>query len=331
VTAPLVTAVVVAWNPGDSLHACIECLRASAHAAAIGLQIVIVDNASTDSAVASVPLESGDVVVRNPVNAGYGAAAAQGISRAGAAWVLLVNPDCRVEIGFLPAMAAAIRSATADVATLVPDMRFASSPTVVNCRGIGVDEAGVPFEIGAGTDAMAAPVPDEPFGGSSGCCLLRTEALRAVGGVEVAFFAYLEDVDLAWQLRRAGFRAVFVPEAVALHEGSASTREGSTLKTYLVARNRRLLFRLDGPGGARARLWRLVVEAGHGTVATATGSGFAGWRGRAAALRLRRYAAFVRRARMVAQPTTTSPRLEPRATLPATLKRKLALRRDLHR
>src|SRR5581483_11425482 len=79
---------------------------------------------------------------------------------------------------------------------------------------------------------------------------IRRDALAAVGGLEPLYFAYLEDVDVGWRLRKKGYRAIVVPRAVALHEGSASTGEGSWLKTFLVARNRRALFRLHGPRGA---------------------------------------------------------------------------------
>jgi GT2 family glycosyltransferase len=319
--SPELSAVIVTWNPGSSLADCVEALRGSAQTSGVRLQTVVVDNASTDGAVESLTCSPHDVVVRNSVNAGYGVAAAQGMHRAAAPWILLLNPDCRVAEDFVGALLDAAGRAGDDIATLVPDMRFAANPMVVNCRGIGVDDTGVPYEIGAGLDVSGAPVPGQPFGGSSGCCLLRTEALRVVGGVEVAFFAYLEDVDLSWQFRKAGFRTQFVPGAVALHEGSASTREGSSLKTYLVARNRRLLFRLNGPHTARARVARTVVEIGHGVVSSLSGAGLAPWRGRVAALTLRRYGRFARKARSLRiEPAHVS--FSPRPSLRATLRRK---------
>lgn len=322
--------MVVTWNPGPALAACLDHVRRSASAAGTDVQVVVVDNGSTDGTLDELRLDPGDVVVRNGANAGYGLAAAQGIARASARWVLLLNADCRVDEGFFAAMHAAAARAGDDVATLVPDMRFASDPSVINCRGVGVDEIGVPHEVDAGLPADRAPVRKDVFGGSSGCCLLRVAAVRAVGGPEPVFFAYLEDVDLAWRLRRAGYRAVFVPGAIALHEGSASTREGSALKTYLVARNRRLLFRLNGPHSVRARLWRLPVETGH-LVVSLSGSGLAAPRGRLGALRLRRYADFVRRSRAASDTISREPPLVSRTSLAATLARKRSLRRHLNR
>ncbi len=170
--------------------------------------------------------------------------------------------------------------------------------------------------------------PRDVFGGSSGACLLRLDAVRRVGGVEPAFFAYGEDVDLAWQLRRAGYRALLVPEAIAYHEGSASVGGESPLKAFLVARSRRLLFRLDGPHTAAARLRRTFVDLAHGSVMTLLGAGAAPWLGRLDALRVRRYLKFVRRSRAMTEPRV-EPELARSRPLREVLHGKLAARREM--
>jgi N-acetylglucosaminyl-diphospho-decaprenol L-rhamnosyltransferase len=321
-TAPDVSAVVVAWNSGDSLVACADSLRDAASRADARLQLVVVDNASDDDAVERIELTAADVLVRNPVNGGYGLAASQGLARAEAPWALLANPDLVVSPTFFEHLLAAARSAPESVAALVPEMRYAARPDVVNCRGITMDEAGIPAEIDAGKRAVAADGPCEPLGGSSGCCLLRIEAVRSLGGLELAYFAYLEDVDLAARLARAGYGARLVPAAVSWHQGSASAGPTSPLKTFLVARNRRILFRLEAPSTLGARLARLPVELGHGLVSSTFSSVTAPWRGRLDAVRLHRYTAFVHRARTTYDDRSTRPRLTRRATLLETLRRK---------
>lgn len=324
-TAPQVSAVIVAWNAGDTLATCVESLRESARQAAAALQVVVVDNASSDGAVDALGLESPDVVVRNPVNAGYGVAATQGMARSDAPWVLLLNPDLVVEPGFFGAMLAAAGRAGAQVATLVPELRFSARPDIVNCRGLTVDEVGIPAEVDAGSRVTRrASSGASILGGSSGCCLLRVEHVRRLGGPEPAFFAYLEDVDLALRLRCAGYDAVFVPEAIGFHVGSASTGARSPLKVHLVARNRRLLFRLHGPRSLRATGWRTVVDLAHAAYST-VGTPAAPWTGRVEALRFRRYTAFLRRARKRAEPCDAAFPRPPRASLSSTLRRKRAV------
>jgi hypothetical protein len=295
------------------------------------LQLIIVDNASNDASVEALGLGDDDVCVRNPLNAGYGVAAAQGMSRASAAWVLLVNPDVVVEPRFFGALVGVMQRADDDVATLVPELRYASERELINSRGITVDDVGVPAEIDMGA-ALSPSMPSRAvLGGSSGCCLLRADVVRELGGPEPAFFAYLEDVDLALRLQRAGYRAEYVPGAVAWHEGSAFTGGNSPLKTYLVARNRRVLFRLHGPHTLRARLWRIVIDIGHGVVSSLYGAGASPWIGRLAALRLRPYTRFLSRSRAAYDSNVSPPPLTPRARLRDTFRRKRTASRVLRK
>jgi GT2 family glycosyltransferase len=324
-TASRVSAVVVTWNAGESLLSCCDSLRASASASGTVLQLVVVDNASSDGSVERLDLEDHDVCLRNPLNAGYSVAVSQGIARSEADWLLLVNPDVVVARDFFEKLLEAATAAPPSVATLVPELRFSFAPDVVNCRGLTVDEAGIPAEVDAGMPIATPPRPTAILGGSSGCCLLRAAAVRAVRGPEPAFFAYLEDADLALRLSRAGHEALFVPAAVAQHEGSASTGGRSALKTFLVARNRRLLFRLNGPYDPRARAWRSAVELGHAVVSTLRGTRAAPWTGRLDALRLRRYTRFVRDSRAAYDVDLRPPELTPRASLRSTLRRKRAI------
>ena len=324
-SAPEITVVIVSWNSRESLPASVGALRRSAAAVGMPLEIVVVDNASADDSRRLAAEAGVDIVVENGLNAGYVVAASQGIALAHGTWIMLANSDLIISEGFVGTMLDAARSAAPDVACLVPDIRYAANPSVVNSRGIEVDEIGIPAESNAGREADTLDGWVEVFGPSTSACLIRQAALAAVGGLEPLYFAYLEDVDVAWRLRKKGYRALVVPGAVALHEGSVSTGEGSWLKAFLVARNRRVLFRLHGPPGLRARALRTVTEIGHATVQTLSGSGTAPLRGRCAALRTRRYTRFLRRSNQVTGiPDDARVVLAPRRTLHEALRRKRA-------
>jgi GT2 family glycosyltransferase/glycosyltransferase involved in cell wall biosynthesis len=320
-TSSDLSAVLVAWNSGDSLRCAVDALRRSADEAGASLQIVIVDNNSTDGSVTDVTPGTADAVIRNPVNAGYATAAAQGTSLATGEWVLFINPDVLVDADFVPALLAAARDVPPHVATLVPELRFTSNPGVVNSRGVTVDDVGVPAEVDAGAAAEESRSPSDVFGGTTGCCLVRAQALRSVRGLEPCYFAYLDDVDLSQRLQRSGFGARFVSDAVAYHEGSASLGRGSAVKAYLVARNRRLFFRLHGPHTVRARFWRTIVETGHAAVSMLSGAGLAPLRGRMDALRVRNYTSFLLRSRAL-DDVVANPPYSPRTGLLETLRRK---------
>ncbi len=330
-TSPDLSVVLVAWNSGDSLHRAMEAIQLSARDTGGEIELVVIDNASTDGAVDRLAHSSTHTVVRNPLNVGYGVAAAQGASLARAPWLLFINPDVIVAKSFVQALLDAMREAPAEVATLVPDMRYTSNPSLINCRGVTVDEIGIPAEVDSGLEADDTVAPAHVFGGSTGCCVVRASALSSVGGFELVYFAYFEDVDLAVRLHEAGYTARFVPAALVFHEGSASVGEGSPLKTHLVARNRRLFFQLNGPRTIRASTWRLLVETGHAVVSIVSGPSIRPVTGRADALRQHAYLRFARASRRLDGAAVTAPPYSPRPGLIATLRRKRKVSREVRR
>jgi hypothetical protein len=294
---PDVSCVLVAWNAGHAVGRCIGSVRRAAAHAGVQVQVIVVDNASNDDCCAGLELKEGDRLIANPVNVGFGAAVALALPHVAADWAMLTNTDLAVSQDFFVALRPSLANAARDVATLVPEMRFSGAMETINTRGVALDRLGVPREVDAGVPVTRPPSAMPPLGASSGCCCLRMEALAAVRGVEPGYFAYLEDVDLAVRLARAGFRAELVPAAVAYHEGSGGVGAVSPTKTWLVARNRRLLFALEGPRAARTRVGRAAVEIGHAAVSALLSRSAAPISGRADALRLRRYTRFVRRSR----------------------------------
>src|SRR3954454_20430785 len=84
--------------------------------------------------------------------------------------------------------------------------------------------------------------------------------LELIGGFDRGFFLYLDDADVGWRARMAGWRALYVPEAVVWHDHSATTKHGSGFKYFHVGRSRvRLL--------ARNADRRLLIRHGLGMIA----------------------------------------------------------------
>ena len=88
--------------------------------------------------------------------------------------------------------------------------------------------------------------PEEIFGVTAAAALYRLSMLAQLcqgpaRPFDERFFAYIEDVDLDWRMRWLGWKAWYVPTAVAYHRHSASFGVYSPLKVMLVERNRALL------------------------------------------------------------------------------------------
>ena len=85
-------------------------------------------------------------------------------------------------------------------------------------------------------DLPAEPIP--VFGPSAGAAAYRRDLLLELEGFDPAYFAYLEDADLAWRARMRGARAVWVPRARVRHRVSATAGRASPFQRRLLARNR---------------------------------------------------------------------------------------------
>jgi GT2 family glycosyltransferase len=80
-----------------------------------------------------------------------------------------------------------------------------------------------------------------------GAALLRTDAVRSVGGVPAEYFLYYEDTDLSWRLRRAGFSIRYCPAAIVDHLHSATSDQKSPAFAYYNQRNQLLTVVRNAP------------------------------------------------------------------------------------
>jgi GT2 family glycosyltransferase len=238
---PAISIIVVAYRHREALALALDsCLEAAARTPG-GAELLVIDNGGLAPFVRErwpslEILEPGE-------NLGFAGAVQLGLGAARGDWIALVNDDARIEPDSLARLLQA-GAANAHIGSVAAQVRFEADPSRVNSAGISVDALGAATERLAGLPVAAASQPAEVFGACGCFALYRREMLEQLGGFDARFFAYLEDVDVAWRARAAGWSAVYEPRAVALHQGSASTGEGSRGKYFLVGRNRvRLLAR----------------------------------------------------------------------------------------
>jgi GT2 family glycosyltransferase len=230
-----VSIVVVAYRQRDPL---IESLQACVAAAAEvpgGAELIVVDNGGLADLVRERCPEARVIV--SGANVGFAGGVNRGIASASGRWIALVNDDARVEAGALAAAVAA-GERDAGVGAVATQVRFESAPGVINSAGIEVDSLGVASERLAGCPSETAQEQSEVFGPTACFGLYRRAMLDEIGGLDERFFAYLEDVDLAWRARAAGWTTMYEPGAVCYHRASATTGEGTRLKYFLAGRNR---------------------------------------------------------------------------------------------
>jgi len=240
---PRVTVVVPTLTAGPKLAACIESLKRQTLP---GIAIVVVDN-SGSGRVRREGEWPGVEVIENERNAGFGAAVNQGLRRRPAPFLATLNDDAVARPGWLEALVAAME---AD-----PEVGMCAARVVLADSG-RLDSAGMLLCRDGSSKQRGHGRPPEEFGRreevllpSGSAALYRTRMLEEIGLFDEAFFLYCEDTDLGLRGRWAGWRCVYVPEAVAEHHYSQSAGRASRLKAYLVERNRVFLVLKNFPAG----------------------------------------------------------------------------------
>ena len=196
---------------------------------------MIVDN-SGDGRVRRNGMAGDAFVIESHGNAGFGAAVNQGLRASRAVYIATLNDDAAAHPRWLEALVCALERRPdagmgASQVRLFGEHRLDSAGMLV-CRD------GSSKQRGHGRLPEDFPVAEEALFPSGSAALYRRAMLEEIGGFDERFFLYCEDTDLGLRARWAGWKCLYVPEAVVEHHYSNSAGPASSLKAYLVERNR---------------------------------------------------------------------------------------------
>lgn len=272
------TVVVVNFNGGAFVLECVESLSQQ-QAPGVAVEIVVVDNASTDGSDRQIAQFYPDVrIVRSPKNVGFAGGVNLGIANSSGDVVVLINNDAVAAPGFIAAIVAPLvdegnERVAAVTARILLSGRFVPAPgsptayvsasgqrwervarnatpdsgiALINSTGNQVSRSGNGRDRSwlDTTDEENSPV--EVFGFSGGGAALRRTALDAVGLFDERLFMYYEDTDLAWRLRRAGWSVLYAQGATVWHRHAASSGIRSPFFLRHNVRNRILVTARNG-------------------------------------------------------------------------------------
>lgn len=283
VVQALVSAVVVNWNRRNLLRNALHSLRRQQN---VTLEVIIVDNGSTDGSVQMIESEFPEArIIQNLSNRGFCAANNQGIAAAQGEFIALLNNDAEAD----PQWAAALLEAC----TFSPRTGMAASKIVVFEDPRRIDKAGHLIypdgqNRGRGTGALDTGQFDriEPVLWPDGCAAMyRASTLREIGGFDEDLFAYGDDAELGLRARIAGWECLYTPFAVARHHRGSTLGLGSIKRLRLIERNRVLLAAKLFPASLLLlNPWFYLRRLLAGARASLSGQGetnaFPGWRGK---------------------------------------------------
>ena len=191
---------------------------ASLEAQTVPVEIVVVDNASSDGTAEMLADRFPRVtVVENVENFGFGRAVNRGVAEANDAdVVILVNNDAVCAPDFVAQLLAPL--ADPAVGMVAGVLVQGSAPELVDSAGIELDTTLGSWDYLWNRPVSALATAGDPVGPCGGAAAYRLPAFRELGGFDETLFAYWEDVDLALRFREAGWRCVLAAGARALHK-----------------------------------------------------------------------------------------------------------------
>ena len=210
----MVSVVIPTSRAGEDLEACLVSLFEQGYP---NLDVIVVDNASEDRSLATLPGRFPDLrVIHNAENRGFSGASNQGIDASRGELVLFLNDDTSLEPDALRAFVATLQAHPRWGACQAKLLRM-DDPRRLDTAGSFLTWTGFLVHRGAFEPAEDFTESDEIFAAKGAALLVRRRALEETGPFDDDFFAYLEETDLCWRLWLAGWEVGFAAEAGVLH------------------------------------------------------------------------------------------------------------------
>jgi N-acetylglucosaminyl-diphospho-decaprenol L-rhamnosyltransferase len=254
--------VAVLYDSADVIGNCLASLPAA-------VEVVIVDNASTDDGLAQARRTRPDAIaIRSERNVGFGGGCNLGWRAATRPFVAFINPDVCIHGNALGLL---LRRLAHEQHGMIGPALLDNSGRPRLCKGRPspwLDFCGLLPSAGrwapAGWDGkLAAADPVHAAGGivstvEGACFVVRRSDLGSIGGFDEDMFLYYEEESLALRLAQLGGTAVYEPRACASHIGGTSTKKvGSSAVSHL--RRSQVIYYRKRDGDLRGRIIGLLL------------------------------------------------------------------------
>jgi len=244
--SPLISVIIPHWNGEDILRECLKSLQNSSYQ---NLEIIVVDNASSDDSVMMLRREFPKVKnIENSENHGYAGGCMDGVPHAKGEIVAFFNNDAIVDSAWLEPMVSHFQNHP-EVAVIQPKLLSYFNREKFDFSGAAgglMDKYGFPFARGRifttienddGQYDEVTPI----FWACGTAFLIRKNVLEKSGGFDRNFFAHFEEIDLCWRIHLMGFEIVCVPQSIVYHRSGYTLGAERYQKKYLNHRNSLLM------------------------------------------------------------------------------------------
>ncbi len=236
------------------------------------MEIHVADNGSTDDSVDLLHTDFPRVIVHKlSENYGFAEGYNQALKNIESDYYVILNSDVRVTAGWIEPMIDLFESSGA-IAAIQPKIRSEQTPDFFEYAGAAgglMDKYGFTFCRGRVFEELEKDqgqydTRQEITWASGAALFIRADLFHQFGGFDGDYFAHMEEIDLCWRLRRAGYQIMVEPASVVYHLGGGTLNYQSAQKTFLNFRNLYATLLKNLPRGRASWLiiFRLVIDAG---------------------------------------------------------------------
>jgi GT2 family glycosyltransferase len=236
-----VAVVILNWN-GKSF---LEKFLPSVISNSIGANIYVADNASSDGSLDYLKENYPTIkLIDNDENLGFAGGYNKALEKLDEEFFVLLNSDVEVTPSWLEPIVQLFES-DSNVAACQPKIlsyHDKSSFEYAGAAGGFIDKFGYPFCRGRMFDTLEKDngqydSVEEIFWATGACLFIRSKVYKELGGLDADFFAHMEEIDLCWRIKRAGYSIKVQPASVVYHVGGGTLSKSNPFKTFLNFRN----------------------------------------------------------------------------------------------
>lgn len=233
-------------------------------------EVIVADNASTDDSVAFMRERFPDIrLIVNDSNGGFATGYNVALRQVEAEYYVLLNSDIEVTPCWIEPVISMMDSDPLIAACQPKILSYYHRDQFEYAGACGgfIDKYGYPFCRGRvfqnlEIDEGQYDLPMEVFWATGACLFVRAELYHQCGGLDDSFFAHMEEIDLCWRLKNAGYKVFCCPQSKVYHIGGGTLPKKSPYKTYLNFRNNLSLLVKNLPKGRvfPTIVYRIVLD-----------------------------------------------------------------------
>lgn len=231
--------IIPNFNGAQFLPGCLKSLLAAAkHCPDTKLEIILSDNASTDSSL-SVFKKFSDKFIVHQTNLGFGEAVNRAALLATKAYLIVANNDLKLDLNWFKKITKAIN--LYPKAACYYGLVLNKTGDLIESEGFKFFPSGRCININNGEPFInhksSIINPHPIWGAPASLIVYRRSVFDRLHGFDSRFFAYIEDVDFSFRLHHLGFTTIYIPQAVSYHLGGATSNKMGNLRAYMTLRN----------------------------------------------------------------------------------------------